>query len=58
MIGDVQSRDICGVRILECAVAGPDLGNDAGARALIGEAFGSGARWVVIPVARLRRGIP
>lgn len=48
-----QTYELHGVRIFECAVEGPQLRSDRDAVALMSEAGGPGAYFIVIPIERL-----
>lgn len=47
---------LAGVSVLVCAADGPKLDGEQAATDLIGDAFGSGARVIAIPVERLGAG--
>ena len=51
MTGRVQ--DLAEQRVYVCAAEGPCLAEDRNLSDLIGELFGSGARFVAVPLARL-----
>jgi hypothetical protein len=46
-------RDLAGTRVYVCQDEGPSLADDRNLSDLIGELYGSGARLVAIPLARL-----
>ncbi|MER8182505.1 DUF4180 domain-containing protein [Kitasatospora sp. NPDC094015] len=46
-------HDLDGVPVLLCTADGPPLAGGQEALDLIGEAFGTGARWVAVPAERL-----
>ncbi len=48
-----QTYELHGVRILECAVEGPQLRSDRDAVDLMSDARGRGANFIVIPIERL-----
>jgi hypothetical protein len=54
MSGDVE--EVCGVAVWLCHPEGPPLDGERAATDLIGEAYGSDARIVAIPVSRLGPG--
>jgi hypothetical protein len=46
-------RDLAGTRVYVCPEEGPSLADDRNLSDLIGELYGSGARLVAVPLARL-----
>jgi hypothetical protein len=46
-------RELAGQRVYVCPAQGPSLAEDAGLSDLIGELYGSGAKIVAVPLARL-----
>ena len=49
----ISVRDLAGTPVCVCADEGPSLADDRSLSDLIGDLYGSGARFVAVPLARL-----